>query len=742
MTSSEQITPRGDASEEFHLSDYWMIVSKYRRLIIWSVLVAIVIGIAVSLLSTPTYRATVLLNVEREKAGPFDITSQSPYGGYDPEFLPTQTRLMKSREVAERVVNSLRLADNAQILAPSRSFFGTRSETPANQHVERAAARLQESVTTTPIRGTNLVELSFVAATPKLAADVANGVAAAYIDWNLESKYLVVGQASRFMGAQIEQLKGEVAEKERLLQAYARREDIVSVDPQQNSTLQSLESLNKDYAGAVADRVAKEARYFEMQNSRPDAIADTLSSGLIAGLRNDQARMEREYAEKLNLFKPDWPAMQQLKAQIDKGRQNLNSVVQETVAKARDVARSEYQTALRREQSLRGVLQGQKNEAMNLNANAVEYNNLRTEVETKRTLLDSLLKRQAETEVTSRLQGQRISNIRVVDRALPPASRFRPSYKRNALVSLLLGLGVGIGLAFLLEYMDRSLRTVEQVEKYTLLPALGVIPAVGNSGANAYGYGNRKNRKARPTKLRAADGVPQIELLPQAHPRSTVAEAYRAFRTALLLSRAGGVKCIVVTSSLPGEGKTSTCVNLAVVLAQLGKRVLLVDADLHKPRVHEIFKISNRVGLVSLLVENTDPGLVITQTIVKNLFVVPAGPMSPNPSALLSSPVMKAFLENAKQNFDYVVIDAPPVGAVADAILLGHVADGTVLCVRGGHTAREHVNRVRDRLVRSDVRILGVLINNLEEDTSPYGYYYSSGVKGYAEDLPGTAAAG
>lgn len=742
MTSTEQINiPRGDGPEEFHLSDYWMIVTKHRRLIIWSVVMAIIIGVAVSLLSTPTYKATVVLNIEREKASPFDITGQSPYGGYDPEFLPTQTRLMKSREVAERVVNTLRLSENPQILAPSRTFFGARSQAPPSQRVERAATQLQENLTTTPIRGTNLVELSFVAATPKLAADVANAVAAAYIDWNLESKYLVVGQAARFMAAQIEQLKGEVAEKERLLQAYARREDIVSVDPQQNSTLQSLETLNKDYANAVADRVAKEARYYEMQNARPDAIADTLSNGLITQLRNDQAKMEREYADKLNLFKPDWPAMQQLKAQIDKGRQHLDSVVRETVAKARDVARNDYQTALRREQNLRSVLQGQKNEAMNLNANAVEYNNLKTEVETKRTLLDSLLKRQAETEVTSRLQGQRISNVRIVDGALPPASRFRPSYQRNGLLSLFLGLGVGIGLAFLLEYMDRSLRTIEQVEKYTMLPALGVIPAVGTAGANVYSYGYRKNRKTT-TRLRPAEGVPQIELLPQSHPRSTVAEAYRAFRTALLLSRAGGVKCIVVTSSLPGEGKTSTCVNLAVVLAQLGKRVLLIDADLHKPRVHEIFKISNRAGLVSLLVENTDPALVITQTIVKNLFVVPAGPMSPNPSALLSSPVMKGFLENAKQNFDYIVIDAPPVGAVADAILLGHIADGTVLCVRGGHTAREHVNRVRDRMLRSDVRILGVLINNLEETASPYGYHYGTGVKGYAEELPGTAAAG
>jgi capsular exopolysaccharide synthesis family protein len=739
-STAPTLSPHPETQEELHLSAYWGVIVKHRRLVAWSVAIALVVGIAVSILSKPTYRASAVLSVEREKSGPFDITGQSPGMGYDPEFVPTQTRLMKSREVATRAVSRLRLTENTDIL-PAAPRLGA-TAVSAEKRLEAAALNVQTRIATVPIRGTNLVELSFVAPNAKLAADIANAVAEAYIDWNLESKYLVVGQASRFLGAQIEQLKLEVAEREKQLQAYARREDIVSVDPQQNSTLQSLETLNKDYANAVADRVAKEARYFEMQNARPDAIADPLSNGLIAQLRNEQAKMEREYAEKLNLFKPDWPAMQQLRAQIEKGRQHLQAVVQETVAKARDVARNDYQTALRREQSLRGVLQGQKNEAMNLNANAVEYNNLRTDVETKRTLLDTLLKRQAETEVTSRLQGQRVSNIRIVDRALPPQFRFRPSYRRNALLSLIFGLGLGVGLAFLFEYLDRSLRTVEQVEKYTMLPALGVIPAVATAGANLYSYGYGRSRKSKASRLRPAGSVPQIELLPQSHPRSTVAEAYRAFRTALLLSRAGGLRSIVVTSSLPGEGKTSTCVNLAVVLAQLGKRVLLVDGDLHKPRVHEVFKISNRAGLVSVLVENTDPALVMVQTSVKNLFVIPAGPISPNPSGLLSSPAMDAFLSNAKENFDYIIIDAPPVGAVADPILLGYIADGVVLCVRGGRTPREQVTRARDRLTRSNVRILGVLINNLEERTPADSYYYGSGAKGYAEELPGTAAAG
>jgi polysaccharide biosynthesis transport protein len=740
MSRETEQTSLSDRAPEFNIAEYVAIVKKHRRLIMMVASVCVAIAVIFSLLSKPAYKATVVLNVEREKSSPMDIGSAATvYAPYDPEFLPTQTRLMTSREVAERVVQRLRLTENEQFM-PRRSGA---LRTDTRPDAERAAEAVQESIDTNPVRRTNLVELSVVQSSPKLSADIANSVADAYIDWNVESKYLVVGQASRFLTAQIEQLRSEIQQKERQFQAYSQQKDIVSVDPQSNGTMQNLESFNKDYAGAVADRVSKEAHYYELQTAKPEAIADSLSNGLVSQLRNDQARLEREYAEKLNLYKPDWPAMLQLKAQIDKGRQHLSGVIQETVSKARDNAYTDYMTALRREQTLKGVLQGQKSEAMTQNVNAVEYNNLKTEVDTKRTLLDTLLKRQAETEVTSRLRGERVSNVRIVDRALVPVSRFRPSYKRNLSLGLFLGLLLGAGVAFALEYLDRSLRSVEQVEKYLGLPALGIIPSVSSNGVNVYSYGYAALRRKKKAATKRAAAVTSIELLPSTHPRSSVAESYRAFRTSLLLSRAGGLKSIVITSTGPGEGKTSTAVNLAVVLAQLGKRVLLVDGDLHKPRVHEIFKISNRMGLVSILAENIDPGLATVPTSIPKLSVVPAGPLSPNPSALLSSDNMKRFLAHAGENFDFVVIDAAPVAAVADAILIGYLVDGAVLCVRGGVTAREHVIRVRERLTRANVRILGVLINNLEEQPAGYGdEYYGYASQGYTEQIGTRSIAG
>jgi succinoglycan biosynthesis transport protein ExoP len=730
---SEEPQQQADAAPatEVHLAEYWSVVLKRRRLV--AVIVALVLAVTavMTLLTRSTYKATTVVNVEKEKGSAVNLEQQT-YQGYDPEFLPTQTRLMKSREVAERVAQRLNLTANPEFV-PAKS--GAVQDKSAVSPVIKAAMRVQQATEVVPIRGTNLVELSFVSSNPKLSADVANALAESYIDWNLEAKFKILGQANKFLATQAEQLKVEIDQLEKELQAYGRQKDIVSMDPNANVTMQNLESLNTEYSAAVADRVAKEAKYYEIQNARPDAIADTLSNGLVATLRGEQAKLEREYAEKLNLYKPEWPPMQQLKAQIDKGRQHLNSVIEETVAKARENARNEYFTARRREESLKGVMAGQKSAAMTQNTNAVEYNNLKVEIDTKKSLLDAVLKRQAETEISSRLRGERMSNIRVVDRAIVPAARFRPSYRRNAMLGLFLGLALGIGAAFFLEYLDRSLRSAAQVEQYLQLPTLGIIPAVGSLGTGyGYGYGRFAGKKKR--ALQAADD-PNIELIPHKHPRSTVAEAYRAFRAALLLSRAGGVKSISVTSSLPGEGKTSTAANLAVVLGQIGKRVLVIDADLHKPRMHQVFGVSNRVGLVSVLAQNLDPLTAIQNTSMPNVWIMPTGPSTPNPSGLLSSQAMTDFLTDAKNNFDYVVVDTPPVGPVADAIVIGHATDGVILTTQAGRTPRELVRRVKDKLQLSGVRVLGILINNLHEDALAQDQYY----KYYGEDYTSNAAA-
>ena len=699
---------------EIRFSELWAILVKYRRLILAAVGAALTLAVLVSVLTGPSYLATVVLSAEREQGSPLDPNWKPLVnGGYDPGFLPTQMRLLKSREVAARVVRKLNLLEKRG-LGLADLTASDRGRSPASQEdaVIAAAEKLRDGIQVNPVPGTNLLELSFAASSPRIASDVANAVAEAYIDWNLEAKFQIVTQASKFLTEQIEQLKNELELKQKQLLDAGGEKGVVSTDPQTNAPTQSLDALNRDYAAAVTDRIAKEARYYEIRTARPDAIADGLSDGLVTQLSNDQARLERDYAEKLNLFKPEWPAMQQLKAQIGKGRQHLDSVIAKTVEKARETAKSDYEAALRREEGLKNALGAQQ-------AQAIASSNLRVEVETKRALLDSLSKRQAETEMISRLGEERASNVRIVDRALPPTSRFKPSYTRNGLMALLAGSAIGVGLALFLSHLDRTLRTPEQVEQYLQLPTLGVIPAVGAAGSrHGYIYGPWRLLKKKSEKVNG--GGDAIELLPKREPRSRVAENYRSFRTALLLSQAGGVKSIVITSGFPQEGKTATAVNLSVVLGQLGKRVLLVDADLHRPHLHEVLRVSNRSGLVSILAEGLEPARALVRAELQGVWFVPAGPVSPNPSGLLSSEAMGGFLDYARANFDYVVLDASPVMPVADALLLANQTDGAVLCVHGGKTPREQVLRVRDRLVRSNVRILGVLINNLVEEAEAY----------------------
>ncbi|HYK41193.1 MAG TPA: polysaccharide biosynthesis tyrosine autokinase [Thermoanaerobaculia bacterium] len=728
--------PAEDAPAEFQFATYWAIVVKRRRLIALCIAIGLLGAAVASILAKPSYKASAILSVEKDRGSPIDIKSMDQSAsGYDPEYLPTQMRLMRSRQIAERVVRRLNLVAVPDAGEKKSGFFRKPGDTAvtANAAVTSKALKVQGMTDASQVRGTNLVEITCIADTPVLAANIANALADSYIDWNVEARFRSVDETSQFLSAQIQQLRADLDGREKQLLAYGRQKDIVASEPNANSTMQNLQTLNTDFATAVAERVAKEARYNEIRNAPPEAVVDMISSSSIGQLRNEQARLEREYAEKLNLYKPEWPAMQQLKIQIDKGRQHLDAMIRETVNQARETARSDYQTAMRREASMKGVLGAQKSEAMNVNSNAVEYNNLRVEIETKKALLDNLLKRKGETDVMSGLRGDAVSNIRLVDRALPPVSRFSPSYVKNGLIGLLAGVFSGIGLSFLLSFLDRSLRTADDVERYLQVPALGVIPSVGGSEARALGY-SYKRGLSRGKKLEPAAEDVLVELLPHRQPRSLIAERYRAFRTSLLMSRAGGLKSILITSAFSREGKTVTAVNLAVVLAQLGKRVLLVDADLHRPRLHEIFHVSNRIGLVSILAESLSPERAIIPTDIPDLFLVTAGPNTPNPSGLLSSEGMGAFLDLAGFNYDYLILDGPPVLPVADSLVVGHKTDGAVVCIRGGETPREDVARACAKLRRSGVRILGALLNNVTEESHAYGKNYNYDDGYYAGD--------
>ncbi|HEX4438681.1 MAG TPA: polysaccharide biosynthesis tyrosine autokinase [Thermoanaerobaculia bacterium] len=743
LDSFEETASESGATET-NLAQYWEIVVRRRRLIIACLLIAIAAGVIVTMMTKPAYQATAVVDIERQHSSPVNFDREG-YGGGDPEFLPSQTQLMQSREIAERVVKRLNLlADkdfNPKRWQRYRPDAKGKVPVPTEEALVGAALDVQGRIDATIIRGTNLVEVTVTAPTAKLAAAMANSVAESYEEWNGESRFKAIGQSARFLAAQIDQAKSEVDAKEKELLAYGQRRDMLaSSDATVNPAAQRLESTSRDLGAATTDRIVKEARYQELRNMPNDSIGEGVGAAAVLQIKSDLQKLEREYQDKLAIYKPELPAMKQLQKQIDNTRENLASSSKDAAAKAVENARTDYMSALRREQSLEAAAKSQRNDAFAAGTETVEYKNLRVEIDTKRALLDNLLRQQGETEVVSRLRDDQTALARIVDRALPPGKPFKPSYQKNLVIFLFLGSVLGIGLAFVMSYLDRSLRTPEQVEQLLQLPALGVIPSVEHVAGAVSGL-----RRGLLAGRRADTGkrATSIEFLPHEEPRSPISEAYRAFRTALLLSRAGGVKSVVVTSSFPQEGKSATAVNLAIVLGQLGKRVLLVDADLHKSRIHELFEIPNRVGLVSILAENLEPSRAIVKTAYPGVFVVPAGPETPNPSALLSSDAMRKFMELAGTNFDHVVVDTPPVLLVSDTLVFAQQTDGAVLCVHGGETPREQVKRAQERIMRSGVPVLGVLINKLEPERGHYyrPYAYEYGAEKPAETVESEASA-
>jgi capsular exopolysaccharide synthesis family protein len=729
-----------EPESDFHLGEYVGILRRRWRLVALATLVGLAVALVHFFVSPREYRATTTLQIERRNM--LAVVTENLLqldGGDSPSsaYFQTQYELLQSRGMAERVIQHLELHRDP-VFAPERASLladadaGGEDAAADGADLARLATRLLRHLEVQPVRNTYLVKLSYVAPDPQLAARVVNGLADVYIDWGIETRSTTAGKATSFLASQIASLKEEIRDKELQLATNSRTSDVVAVEPGTNPVLQRLQALNTDYSQAVSQRIEMEARYNEAMSTPAESVADTLSNGLVTQLRQKQIALEQEYATKLDTFKPDWPAMVELKSQIDKGRQHLRTVVGEMADQARRNARAEYQTALRREESLADELQSLKDKALPQNSATVELNNLQIEISTRRALLDELMRKQSETEVASRLEGTRESNVRVVDRAVVPRSAFRPTLRRDAGFGLGLGLLLGIGGVFLLEYMDRTLKTSDEVERVLGLPVLAVIPEVSSaSGGYGYGYGygmpaRRKGGGKRPRKLverKPASPSLEVELVPASQPRLPVSEAYRSLRTALLLSSAKQLQTVAVTSTQAGEGKSATATNLAIVMAQLGRRVLLVDADLRKPRLHRIFHLPNRTGLVTQLTTGGDPEDCFLATATDGLAVCPSGPIPPNPSELLSSERMSDLLTLARSRFDFVVVDTPPAMAVTDATLVGAQVDGVVLCLRSGCVLREDALACVDRLLMSEVKVLGVLLNAYRTSDRRYGRY-------------------
>lgn len=693
----------GDDSPAFDVAEYWRLALKHRFVILGSLIAALVIGLTVTLLMTPIYTASVTLQIEREAVRVLNVDDVQPREtGYQAEeFFQTQYGLLRSRSLAERVIDSLGLAssdaflDQMGIDAPSRGSNSAADHSAARRRLVLRA--VQENLDVSPVRGSRLVVVTFDSPNPQLSARIVNAFAENFTQVNLDRKFESSRYAREFLEERIAQTKAKLEDAERELVAYAASQQIINVEestPQggeaQSLTTNNLVALNSSLAQARAARIAAEQKWLQARNAPALSLTEVLQNPAIQQMVQQRAQVDAEYQQKLRVYQPDWPEMQQLSARLAE----LDAQIANVAGGIRSSLQGQYQVAANQERSLQAQVDSLSNEVLNQRARSVQYNILKREVDTSRTLYDGLLQRYKEVGVTG---GVAANNISIVDRALPPASPSKPQLIINMALAALIGLALGVAAAFLMEALNESLATPEDVETKLGLPVLGVAPLLG------------------------PDEQPVAAL---ADVRSSFSEAYYSLRTALQFSTPDGAPAtMLVTSSRPAEGKSTTAYAIALTLARVGKRVLLVDGDLRNPSMHRVVGTDNDTGMSNLLSGSATIEQLVKATGIDNLHFIPCGPLPPNPAELWGGDRVGRVLDHAIALYDHVVIDGPPVLGFADAPLLAAQVRGTIFVLEARGTRRAQARGALRRLLVGRGHLLGAVLTKFNVKATQYGGY-------------------
>ncbi|MCU1285741.1 MAG: capsular exopolysaccharide family [Acidobacteriales bacterium] len=710
------------------VGDYYRILLKHKAVVLASVLIVVTLVTIATFRMTPLYEASARIAISKEDSDGLRLNSaQAADVDYSFDYnieLDTQAKILQSDTLALRVVEDLHLMQNSTF-ANQKSVKGAKPNDAAAYGRESAALGVWHGgLAVNKIPRTRMIEIRFTSPDPKLAAQIVNTLATAYIENNYRARYESTLQASEWLSKQLTDLQLKVETSQAALVKYQRENGIIGIDEKQNTITSKLDQLNRELTNAEGDRLQKQANYQMISSGNLDAIPELSQNQLIQSFRQDENTLKKQLAQATTQFGPSYPKVIELNSQITQIEASIKNEIDRIAARKA----SEYQAAISREKMLRGAFEGQKQEANHLNEKAIAYNALKHDADSNRQLYDGLLQKLREAGITS---GLKSSNVRIVDVARAPLSPSKPNIPNNIALGFLLGLVGGIALAFVLESLDNTVRTPEQVETLVGLPALGMIPLSLDISSTR----NKTKTKSMSLTTQAQTDLRKtsISLLAHARPKSEVAESYRALRTSILLSSIGSApKVIMVTSALPQEGKTTTSINTAIVLAQKGGKVLLVDGDMRRPSIHQTFKLRNRSGLSTILTgSNTTEQLIVASPILPNLFVLPAGPPPPHPAELLGSDVMRGLLAKWREQYDHVIIDTPPVLSVTDAVLLSVQMDTVLLVIRSASTSKDALRRSRDVLAQVNARVMGVIVNAIDlHSPDAYYYYYGSNYAG------------
>ena len=710
-------------AEQHPLLGYWRVLKKRRWTIVATFGIVFVLAVIATLHMTRLYQAESRIAVYPENSNVLGLKDlENATTGEDWDYnvsLETQLSILRSDELALKVIDTLHLESNPAFMGPDAVVAKSQRLGPNNprsdpQEVAGLIRRFRSGLSVQVVPRTRVIEISYMDHDPQLASEIANTLVKTFIEENFRTKYEATSQTADWLSKELSDLQLKVQTSEEKLVRYQKEHGIVGIDEKQNIVTAKLDELNKELTDAQTDRIQKEANYKMAQTGDASAFAKLDTDSLLEKLRTQESELQNQYAQTTTQFGSGYPKVVELKNQLKQIEVSIGAEQKRLLAKVRD----QYLAAVQRERLLTGAFEQQKQEANQLSEAAIEYTSLKRDADTNRSLYQDLLQRLKEASVTA---GLRSSNIRVVDVARIPIVPTKPNVPRNIALGFLLGLAGGVGLAFLQESLDTTVANLEQLSTITALPALGTIPL------QLAAQGHRKRLGSGVVSNEEQEAMGPVTYC---RPKSEAAESYRALRTSILLSSFGAPpKVILITSALPQEGKTTVSTNSAMVLAQKGGRVLLVDADLRRPGVGKALGIKTSAGLSTVLsgVDKFEDAIVPFPQL-PNLQILPAGPVPPNPVELLGSSVMKDYIARWRDEYDHIIIDTPPCLSVTDSVVLSVDADRVILVARSGQTPKAALRRASELLMQVNARVMGIVLNAFNMRSAD-GYYYYYGSK-------------
>jgi succinoglycan biosynthesis transport protein ExoP len=734
------------------LLEYWRVIQKRYPTVLVALLAVFMIGLFATFRGKPVYEARALIEIQKENPDVPTLQELFQIEGVSDAYIETQNRILKSENLARRVITQLGLEKLPEFTRRSGSWQIAR-EKPAPEPMqagfgmslaadktvpEEVLKNFEERLTVEPVKRSRLIEVTFESNDPNTAAQVVNTLTSAYIDANLEARWQAAQKASDWLSQQLLGMKAKLEKSEDELQRYGRGNGLLFLETEkgtsENIVVQRLRELQQELTKAQADRYAKESLYRLLEERNYAELPGVFDNKLIQELTARLADLQREQSRLSANFNSNYPRVKELQSQIDESKAMLEA---ERVRAAGGIA-NDYKAAVSHEEMLQKAFTEQERQANDIAGKSVQYNILKREADTNKQLYVGLLEKLKETGVSSSLKA---TNIRVVDPAYPPKKFARPRILLDLSITLIVGMCLGIAAAFLQEHLDNTLKSSEDIERFLQIPSLGAVPAMelsanprrlhgfqnnvavleagkpnGHNGSNGNNGSKNGTRLAPPwNRIEVQDGG--------GHPHGALAEAFHGLRTSVLLSTAKRPPAtLLVTSAQQGEGKTTVAANLAASLAQLGDSVLLIDADLRRPSLQKFFQVSRSTGLVNYLTGDSDWRTLVWQAAPIGVSVLFCGPVPPNPADLLSSEYMRSLIREASKEYKFVVLDSPPLLNLSDSRILATLVDGVILVVGGGTTPRELVQRAYLSAVDAGSHVIGAMINFADVKND---YYYS-----------------